>query len=507
MIRAARLVRVSSRGQAADDRTSLATQTQSLTALCRERGWISDEEDLFVEVVSGAKGLANRLVLSGLMDHIAAGRYQRLCVLDFDRSTRKGLGEWEEIKEILAASGCSMVINGQEYDLTQSGARLVTGIQATVAQFERERLIERIVRGFEAKAATGHLVIGRIPYGYRSVYHDQGDGKLPPRTIEIQPDQAAVVRRVFELFAEGSLGTQGIAHRLNADGHRWIAGQEFSWWVIKRMLQNPVYCGRYVRRRDYTRHAHSTRLTPVEVDSKVFAPIVTQDLWERCQAVREARPRSRAPGVKQHPLSGLLRCPSCGDGMMAHYCSDRLKTGGRRIRLYYRCYRRQRKRGECAAPQQVLMASAHEAVLEFLRVVLAFDLPVEAEADPGDDHLADLREELARLDGKERALLERLGRPVEDGGVRGDQFARANTAILARRDAIEAEIKKLARSHVKVLPDMPSMAEVLDQIAPEDPRLGVIARSLFTEIKLERVSGRLFRVRSATVVNGMEISV
>lgn len=512
-IRAARLVRVSTKQQAGEDRTSLVVQTQQLTDLCRDRGWDSEDGDLFVEVISGGKGLANRLVLSGLLDRIAEGYYQRLCVLDFDRTTRKGLGEWEQFGDILAASGCAIVINGQEYDMRQSGSRLVTDVQAAVAKFERKRISERVTRGLEEKAANGTLMIGKVPYGYRSHFVTSEKGR-PERRIEVDPVESPTVARVFDLYASGTVGTQKIATILNAEGRRWKDRKTgdpvtFLWWHVQRMLRNPIYCGIYVRRRHYTSHAQTQKLPPVVADSKLFDPIVSREVWEACQAIATGRPTSRRPpsGYK-HPLSGILKCKACGDAMMAHYASDKTVSGETRKRLSYRCYRRQRDRGVCGREQTVAMGLAHAATRALLRQILEFDLPLPRSSDDSHERRLALQAELATLERQEAALLALVGLPVESGGIRPDQLARSNLRILHRRDAIDRELAELSgRAHraAKIMTISPG--QIANVLHGDDEALGAVVRTLFTDLTIDKTGHYNAKIVSATLITGDILTV
>ena len=97
----------------------------------------------------------------------------------------------------------------------------------TDAERRRQRLQERARLG---------QAIGRPPYGYRV----GDDGKY-----EIDEEESAVVRRIFELCLHDGLGIRRIAQRLNEEGYQTRRGRNWSMVTIRDLLRNPVYIGRY----------------------------------------------------------------------------------------------------------------------------------------------------------------------------------------------------------------------------------------------------------------------
>ena len=95
------------------------------------------------------------------------------------------------------------------------------------AERRRARLLERARLG---------QAIGRPPYGYRV----GTDGRY-----EVEEQEAAVVRRIFNLCLHEELGIRRIAQRLNEDGYRTRRGRNWSMITIRDLLRNPVYIGRY----------------------------------------------------------------------------------------------------------------------------------------------------------------------------------------------------------------------------------------------------------------------
>lgn len=84
-------------------------------------------------------------------------------------------------------------------DGTNGGDELIDGIGHLMAAHDRRRIVARLKAGRDAKAArhgdAARSQGGRLPHGYRR----------QPRTglVEIEPEAAAEVRRIFGLVRQG----------------------------------------------------------------------------------------------------------------------------------------------------------------------------------------------------------------------------------------------------------------------------------------------------------------
>ena len=142
---------------------------------------------------------------------------------------------------------------------------------------------------------------------------------------EIDPEQAAIVRRIFSRFLLGHSVRQ-ITTDLMADGIKTATGKTV--WhdsVVQKMLCNEKYKGDFHLQKYYTpeNKRNHTRKNNGEVQSYYISenhePIVSPEVWEQVQKVREQRKRDRNIGQdntmkfqNRYPLSGMLICPYCG---------------------------------------------------------------------------------------------------------------------------------------------------------------------------------------------------
>ena len=87
----------------------------------------------------------------------------------------------------------------------------------------------------------------------------QIDGKL-----EINEEEAVAIRTIFDQYVNTDMGSNGIAKYLENHGIHKIARQNgknplFDASLIRRIIQNPVYCGKIAYGRRRTEKVHRTR--------------------------------------------------------------------------------------------------------------------------------------------------------------------------------------------------------------------------------------------------------
>lgn len=194
------------------------------------------------------------------------------------------------------------------------------------------------LKDLAAKVRRGHMgliregrQITRPPFGYRIANRIEG-AHVVRGIREIDPDQAAIVRRIYELYLQGE-SARGIARLLNEEGvptntrsgrwtHTWLLGT----YAATGILNHPLYKGELVygatqHLTDPTTTRRVYRLRPRETWTIAQVPhlrIVEDWIWDAVQERIHSRsmPRRRLINVPRlvrgtMPLTPLLRCSRC----------------------------------------------------------------------------------------------------------------------------------------------------------------------------------------------------
>lgn len=189
-----------------DQEITLAVQRERITAYCRAQGL-----DL-VGVVEDAGVSGKTLDRPGLraaLDQLAAGGADGLVVAKLDRLSRS-VRDWQDLitGHFAEGSGRHLWSVADSIDTTTAVGRLVLNVILSVAQWERETIVERTRDALNAKRARGER-IGGVPYGWDL----DADGK----SLTPEPFEQHGLDRMIALRFEG-LTYRAIARTLDAEG-------------------------------------------------------------------------------------------------------------------------------------------------------------------------------------------------------------------------------------------------------------------------------------------------
>ncbi len=229
-------------------------------------------------------------------------------------------------KSILRKKGIKVLSANENIDDSPAGA-MFEGIIEVMDEFYSANLAQDTKRGLKENAMRGFCNGGVPPYGYN--HKIVKDGTATRRTLEIDPNLAPIVKRIYLMCQEG-IGAKRIATTLNKDGIRTTRGKLWNSYGILRILKNPMYIGKYVYARHRQLHPGEERFTvegkhPAIISEKQFNLI--QDLIGS-RSFNSNHPRRTA---SQYLLSGLLYCGQCGKALQG----GSAKSGQYH---YYSCY-------------------------------------------------------------------------------------------------------------------------------------------------------------------------
>jgi len=302
-------------------RYSLDAQRDRLESFCKgvygEQGF--EIIDTYRDMESGAH--VDRPQLKRMLADAAAGRFEVLVVFRVDRLSRK-LADLVPMVEGLTKAGVCFRSVSESFDTASASGRAMMQLLGVFGELERENIIERTKVGMEKKARTGAWVSGAVPYAYVAT--------PDKKAIVVVPDEAFIVRRVYEEYATGNLGVRAIRDRLTADGHRKRSGKPWDPRTLLLILTNPVYVGK------------------IRWNSAVYPgtqeAIVSQKVFDRAGEILKAR-AAELKGRQWHTDSerlatGIIHCALCGRAMVGVSGNK----NGRKI-PYYVCNGRLSKTG------------------------------------------------------------------------------------------------------------------------------------------------------------------
>ena len=430
---------------ARDKSDSVERQLEHARAYAARKGWtIAEEHAYFDDGISGAEFGDRRPGLARLLNALRPQpRFQALIMSEESRLGREQIETAYMLKQIMQAGvRVFFYLEDRERTLDSALDKAMLSLSNFAAELEREKARQRTHDALARKARALYVTGGRV-YGYDNIEVLDADGKRQHVVRQINAAQAAVVRRIFSLCAEG-VGITRIAKALNEDDVAPPRGTN-GWapTAVREILRRPLYSGEIVWNRVRKRDQWGVKryMARPEADwLRLQAPklrIVPEELWQTAHGRLERRRRLHAAGERsglerpheKYLLSGIAKCAACGGSLVA-FTRDLKRT---RSRFYGCMYHHKRGTKVCSNGLLIRQDRLDEVVLDAIAAVL-------------DARLLECAVEKAveRLCRSRRAAPERCGqleRELADVEARIQRGLDALLAGTAAADELQARLK------------------------------------------------------------------
>lgn len=363
------LYRVSTVGQVEKD--DIPMQKQFCREFCqRQEGWEIVRE-LSEKGVSGFKVSAKkRDKVQEIQQMALNGEFDVLLVFMFDRLGRKD-DETPFIVEWFVQQGIEVwsAMEGQQRFDTHVD-KLLNYIRYWQASGESIKTACRVKTRINQLTEEGYYTGGLVPYGYRLEYRgrtNKRNKEVPD--LAVDPDEAEVVRLIFQKYVCEGYGAQRISRYLAEHGYHNRKGKKFSTTSIIRIIKNSIYIGILCNGESRSK----------EVLAEL--QIIDVDLFERAQKMVHERMKPRenreVPLTTrgQSLLAGNLFCGHCGRRLTLTTCGQkyRKKDGTVVNRTYarYLCSYNTQHPGECEGPASYGTEKLDNLVDQIIRLQFA----------------------------------------------------------------------------------------------------------------------------------------
>lgn len=291
---------------------------------------------IYREIVSG-ETISSRPVMQQLLNEVEQGIWAGVLVMEVERLARGDTIDQGIVSQTFKYSGTKIITPMKTYDPNNEFDEEYFEFGLFMSRREYKTINRRMQRGRLSSVREGKYVGNIPPYGYDRVKLEKQKGY----TLVENPDQADIVRMIFELYTKGEkqddgtfkrLGVSLIVRKLNdlhippAKGDVWVPA------TIQDILRNPVYIGkirwnsRPVVKKMVNGQIKKTRPRAKDyilVDG-LHKPIIDMDTWNLAQYYLSQNPSKPVPGRLKikNPLAGLIVCGVCGRKMVRRPYSE-----------------------------------------------------------------------------------------------------------------------------------------------------------------------------------------
>ncbi len=360
----------------------------------------------------------NRPLFDGMMNRIEKGEAQGVLCWKLDRLARNpvdgGKISW------LLQRGVIQSIQTHDRVYRPSDNVLMMAVEFGMANQYVLDLTANVKRGNRAKLEKGGWP-NMAPYGY---WNDKND-----KSVKIVSENAAVVRRAFELHATGLYDLRETADRLYEEGHRTPSGKRVAKSMVHKILRNSFYCGIMLKDGAYYAGKHE--------------PIVSKDLFDKANDVLDGKNHSK---VQKHffPLRGFMTCDVCGCMLTAtlqkgkyvyYYC-----TNGKKI-----CD--QRKKHLTAKDAEILIGSLFgqlridERILDI--AFKAYEERFKYEEVSVEDRRQIVQNSISALEERQNRLVDSFVAGITPSGV----YEQKMTTLRNERVALQTQLQQIGQGN------------------------------------------------------------
>ena len=288
-----------------EQESSYASQIRSYTELISQHeGW--ELVDIYADEAASGTKTDKREDFNRLLADCRKGKIDRVLVKSISRFSRNTKDCLAALRELMRL-GVTVQFEKENIDTGTLTTELMVSVSGSLAQQESMSISQNIRMGYRRRMERGEFIASSPPYGYRNA----GGGRL-----EIVPEEAEVIRWVFESYLNGQ-GIVTIAEEMNRRGVPKKHG-EAAWipYAVACWLRNEKYTGNTLCQKTFTTgFPYISVKNRGEVDQfyieNSHPAIISQEIFDKVQALRKKK-KAPASAPSKFPLTRKMICGKCG---------------------------------------------------------------------------------------------------------------------------------------------------------------------------------------------------
>lgn len=428
-------IRVSTDLQA-EKGNSLNEQKQRLAAYCVAMGW--EAPNFLIDDGYSAKDM-NRPELKTLLQLVQEKKVKKVLVTKLDRISRRLL-DLLTLIELFQRHDVSFVSVSESFDTETPAGRLTLQVLGAVAEFERERISERVKDNMISLAINTDKVLFQPCFGY-----DVVDGHF-----EINEKEAKYVRMMFE-YAEEGHGHRKIAQLLNMEGSVTKRGKPWDQINVKRLMSTETLAGIAIYNKRYKKNGKTVMRDKSEwiVKENNHPAIIDPNRFQEVQNIFQSRSRAHKHADNEtYLLTGIIKCKYCDGNMRGS--TSRVKRENKRY-IYHRYICSSYLLGYGCKHHAIHREPLEEKIIEYVKLFATHsfadsELMISPSKNAKED-IAQLKEQLEKVNKKMQRQIEAFEMEL----ISVEDLKVARNRIDTERKLITDQIEKLNQRNRNVL--------------------------------------------------------
>ena len=457
----------------------------------RNLGGPIPEENKFKEVVSG-ESIDSRPEITRMLKAIESPKYKAILIVEVQRLSRGDLEDAGRLIKILRYTNTYVITPTKIYDLRDEYDRDAFERELKRGNEYLEYYKKIQARGTLASVSEGNYVGSVAPYGFNRV--KVKDGKKHYFTLKEKPEEADVVRMIFDWYANEGIGTQSICKRLMKMGIKTKTGKSI--WepsIIFSMLENVHYIGmvrwnwrktvKIIEDQEIKEKRPKAKVDEYYIFKGKHTGIVSKEIFERAAQVRGSRPPVRNDVTLKNPFANLVFCSKCNSRCGRKVYESKGKEWAKpRIRCHHQKY--------CKSGS-VRYHEFEEYVLNTLTDCIEdFKVMVDSETDDSakiyKNLINGLRKKLKELEEKEEAQWEAQFDP--ETKMPPHIFKQLNEKLLKEKEKVNKTLERALMSMPEPVDYKAKILKFTDAVnALKDPNIDVKIKNRYLHDIIDKI--------------------
>ena len=392
-----------------------------------------------IREVASSETIDDRPGMVKLLQIIESPKVKAVLVMEPQRLSRGDLEDVGRIIKLFRYTNTLIITPLKTYDLRDEYDRDAFERELKRGNDYLEYAKKIMNRGKIIAVKEGNFIATHPPYGYKKIHYREGNMKCS--SLEIVPEQAEVVRMIFDLYLNSGMGFINIANHLNDLGFKPAICDKWKKHAIQDIVSNVTYTGKVrwnvrkttksVENQEVVKSRPRSNINEYLIFEGKHEAIISDEIFYKAIEKRGKNVPIRKNMSIVNPLAGIFHCDKCGKAM-------KLRHGDKRNKPRYECCEM-----KYCGNGSVLKDDLLERVYEVLEECIE-DFEVKlSESDNLDEitkHqqlIASLEKRLKDLEAKELAQWEAQSHPDESQRMPAHIFKQLNEKLLHEKEELK----------------------------------------------------------------------
>lgn len=466
---------------------TLARHKRMLEALAMKHDISMNQVTIYREIVSG-DSIDERPEMQRLLEDVYARKYKAVLVVEIERLARGNTKDQGEVVDAFQLSNTNIITPAKVYDPQNEFDQEYFEFGLFMSRRELKTIKRRLEAGKLQSVKEGNFILPNPPYGYDILKKSRKD-----RTLVENPEEAKIVRMIFNWYTEDRRATTWIANKLTDMGIKTRKNRErWARSTIKDILFNAHYIGKVswghqeiVKEKDPATGKIKKKRRQVEANIQLYEGkhegIISEEQFYKVRTIYGKNAPAKVNTELVNPLSGIMFCCDCGRAIRYHDYHDNRSTRY----LHPGKFKCHKKSVSSSIVVDAIIDGLKKRIQDFQVEMLAHT--DESEAERHKAALESMETELKKLERRKQRLFDSW--EADDGTYTKEEFIERKQMYTHDIERVKQEINDFRTNTPKPVnyeEQITTLHNVIETL--KNPEISAKEKNIFLKRVIERIT-------------------